>query len=210
MNSMNALTKRQEEILRYLEMFTVKSGYPPTIREIRSAFGFRSNRSVVDHLNALERKGYIKRGRHSSRAIEIVNHAAGRVMTLKCPVAGRIAAGELSLAIEDISEHVSIDSTLFTEAPDFFLEVDGDSMTGDGILPGDLVAVKRASVCDNGAIVVAVVGGEATVKRFYMRDDSAVLEPSNRKHAAIVLEGPEAEEFRVAGKVVGIIRRLKS
>jgi repressor LexA len=207
---MNALTQRQEEILKYLEMFTAKSGYPPTIREIRSAFGFRSNRSVVDHLKALERKGYIKRDRHSSRAIEIINHVGGSEEMLKCPVAGTIAAGELSLAIEDIRAHVSVDKELFVEVPDFFLEVDGDSMTGDGILPGDLVAVKKVTECENGAIIVAVVGGEATVKRFYLKDDSVVLEPSNAEHTAIVLEGSEAAEFRIAGRVVGIIRRLKS
>lgn len=210
----NSLTKRQGEILDFVTRYLRENGYPPTIREIREAFGFRSNRGVIDHLRAIERKGFIRRNPRSSRAIELlVNNSAesdsvaGGRRVRSYPLAGRIEAGSPAPPIEDMQDALLIDRDLFDEEGDFLLEVTGDSMVGDHIVPGDLLVVKRTATCKNGDIVVAMVDGETTVKRFFRSEGRLILRPSNAAYAPIVLEGSDIRTCTIVGKVLGIVRR---
>ena len=212
---MNDLTRRQRDILDFLSDFIRANGYPPTIREIRDAFQFKSNRSVVDHLRALERKSFIRRNQRSSRAIEILNHV-GEDNTLflrrnritKYPVVGRITAGELAPPIEDVDEELILDKRLFHEPGDFILEVKGESMINDHIVPGDLLVVRKVQRCKNNDVVVALVDGEATVKRYVLRGDQVILQPANRRYTPVVFSGKDSRTCSIIGKVVGVIRRL--
>ncbi|RJR31979.1 MAG: transcriptional repressor LexA [Candidatus Latescibacterota bacterium] len=207
---MNGLTERQRRVLEFLRDYLRRHGYPPTIREIRTAFGLRSNRGVVDHLRALERKGSIRRLPGSSRAIAISLpdgenvDSAGKAKAY--PVAGRVAAGRPEEAIEDGSETLLLDERLFGGKGDFVLEVKGDSMAGAHIVPGDLVVVRKTASCETGSLVVALVDGEATVKRYVRRGSRVVLEPANPAYSPIVLSGGSASAS-VLGTVVGVIRR---
>ncbi|UCD19482.1 MAG: transcriptional repressor LexA [candidate division WOR-3 bacterium] len=213
---MNDLTARQKQVLDFLGGYQMRYGYPPTIRDIREAFGLKSNRGVVDHLNALERKGYIRRVSRSSRAIEILRPKGmqgGEVSdrgTVNYPVAGDIKAGEPALPVEDINDFILLDEKLFRQPGDFLLEVKGDSMIDDHIMPGDLLVVSRDPVCRSGDIVVALVDGEATVKRLIKRGDSIILKPSNKMYEPIVLNKDELETCRIVGTVLGVIRRYQA
>jgi repressor LexA len=213
-NGMSTLTRRQREVLEFLLDYLAENGYPPTIREIRSAFRLSSNRGVVDHLAALERKGFIRRGRGSSRAIEIL-HGSGpdapadlpRVRAVRYPVAGRIEAGRPAPAAEGRDGSVVLDGRLFGARGDFLLEVKGDSMRDDHIVEGDLVVVKRVEKCRNGDTVVALVDGEATVKRYYRRREDVILQPANPAYEPIVFTKGDARSCSLLGKVIGVIRR---
>jgi len=210
---MNGLTVRQKQVLDFLMEFQRSNGYPPTIRDIRDAFRLKSNRGVVDHLRALERKGYIRRRGRSPRAIEILG-TAGAVSAvtagggaLRYPVAGRIRAGEPATPIEDIVDSILLDERLFGRPGDYLLEVKGESMIDDHILPGDLLLVRREASIENGDIVVALVDGEATVKRFHRRGDTIVLKPANARFEPIVIVMGGKRRCSIAGKVVGLVRR---
>jgi repressor LexA len=214
---MDKLTGRQRDILDFLDTYIRAKGYPPTIREIRDAFRLRSNRGIIDHLRALERKGWIRRARGSSRAIEIIGRDGCRTRGSRAPgggivypVAGRVAAGRPAPPVEEANERLVLDESFFGEAGDFILEVSGDSMTGDHIVPGDLLVVKRVKECAPGDIVVALVDGEATVKRFHQSADGAVLRPANPRYRPIHLSASATENAEVIGKVVGVIRRISS
>ena len=214
---MEALTRRQHDILEYVRTHIRANGYPPTIREIRDAFRLKSNRGIIDHLRALERKGWIRRARASSRAIEILGCQGGSMAsTLSAraavvyPVAGKVAADQPAPPIEETDEKLVLDESLFGEAGDFILEVRGDSMIGDHIVPGDLLVVKRVRECATGDIVVALVEGEATVKRYLKKSDGVVLQPANPRYRPIRLSAADATSAEVIGKVVGVIRRISS
>ena len=207
------MTKRQAEMFGFIELYLESNGYPPTIREIRNEFGLRSNRGVIDHLRALEKKGYIRRDPRSSRAIELLVHISEKSKnhaelesTRPYPLAGRIEAGRPTAPIEDIRDTVLIDKNLFNGDGDFLLEVTGDSMTGDHIIPGDLLVVKRMAVCESGDIIVAMLDGETTVKRIYRSKSRIVLEPSNPSHEPIVLAGEDMRTCTIMGKVIGVVR----
>lgn len=210
---MDGLTIRQKQVLDFLMAFQRSKGYPPTIRDIRDAFHLRSNRGVVDHLRALERKGYIRRNGRSPRAIEILQPTGGGAAVtdgggaLRYPVAGRIRAGEPAQPIEDIVDSILLDEGLFGRPGDYLLEVTGESMIDDHILPGDLLLVRRETSFENGDIVVALVDGEATVKRFHRRGDTIVLKPANARFEPLVIKKDGKRECSIAGKVVGLVRR---
>ena len=212
---MEALTKRQGEILGYLKGYLADKGYPPTIREIREAFGLGSNRGIVDHLKALERKGFIRREKGSSRAIEIVredysrgdNGQAAPDGIVRYPVAGRIVAGAPEPPVEEEGSGFLLDSGLFGAGGDFLLEVRGDNMSGDHILEGDLVVVKRADSCENGDTVVAMIDGEATVKRYHREGGRVELRPANPSYEPIVFGADGIQDCTLIGIVIGVIRR---
>jgi repressor LexA len=210
---MKEITGRQRRILRFVEKFVQENGYPPTIREIRDAFHLKSNRGVVDHLRALERKGFIRRVPGISRAIEIIGgaHDLGRGVetvptAIAYPIAGNIAAGRPEPPAADDGETVLLDARLFGERGDFILEVKGDSMIDDHIVPGDLLVVRKTETCESGALVVALVDGETTVKRFVRSDERVMLKPANPKYKPIILSGTDARNCSIIGTVAGIIR----
>jgi repressor LexA len=229
---MEMLTTRQREVFEFLRAYARAKGYPPTVREIRDEFKLQSNRGVIDHLRALERKGWIKRQHGISRAIEIIG-GEGRARETKVglavvdsvrggaetesdrgeavgyPVAGKIAAGRPSPPVEESGERLFLDRSLFGgEEDSFILEVRGDSMIDDHIVPGDLLVVKRQATCEQGEIVVALVDGEATVKRYVCDKDGALLKPGNPRYTPIRLSGPNSSGGEIVGAVVGVIRRM--
>ena len=212
---MNGLTARQRSVFAFLRRFIGDRGYPPTIREIRDAFGLKSNRGVVDHLKALERKGYIRRLPGGSRAIGIEHdpEAAGdapgcRHGTIAYPVAGSIPAGRPEIPAGEIGRTLVLDESLFGGRGDFILEVKGDSMTGDHIIPGDLIVVRKADRCEPGSLVVALVDGEATVKRYMRSGSRVILAPANPDYEPIVLGSDDSHECAILGTVVGVIRAI--
>ena len=228
------LTDRQEEILTFIQRYIETQGYPPTIREIGTAFGIRSTNGVNDHLKALERKGYVARGELKSRALTVLDggrsatggtasqrsvpgRAPGRFAlqpaggdVVEVPVVGKVAAGAPILAQENITDTVRIDSFLLgPEARRVFaLKVSGDSMIGDGILDGDYIFVKKQMQAHAGDIVVALIEDEATVKRYYPEGDRIRFQPSNPRLKPIYVHRDEFRETQIIGLVVGVYRRM--
>jgi repressor LexA len=209
-----ALTSRQSEILESIRAFIVEHGYPPTVRELAGACGLKSPRSASQHLDALEKKGYIRRGRDKSRAIEIVSMRRSRDAedrlegdVLDIPLVGTVPAGPPDSAVEDVEAVYRVDAGLFGKGEKFLLRVTGESMVGADIVEGDLLVVERGEAAENGDIVVALIDDEATVKRYAKRRGEILLVPENDRMAPIRLSG-EASRVRILGKVVGLLRRL--
>jgi repressor LexA len=231
---MRSLTERQEEIYTYLLEYLDERGYPPSIRDIMRAFGFKSPKAAADHLAALERKGFIRRAPELSRAIEVparnaaiaaarngargllgaydpsaTSTLAGRGLAhaVEVPLVGRIAAGEPLLAVENIEDVLTLDGSLLPADGSFLLRVVGDSMIGAHIVEGDYILVKPQESADPGEIVVALIGGEATVKRLFPEGERVRLQPENPRHKPILV-ARDSDDFRVVGRVVGVVRRL--
>jgi repressor LexA len=225
---MNGLTDRQLEVLRFIARQIDEAGYPPTIREIGEALDIRSTNGVNDHLKALERKGFLTRDPVKSRAL-IPTDAARPVLEgsrsnvlpfqrgaarpsarlVEVPIVGRVAAGQPILAQERIEDTVQVDSFLLgTNKRVYGLRVQGDSMIGDGILPGDYVFVKKQLDADDGEIVVAMIDDEATVKRVYFEGDRVRFQPSNPRMAPIYVRKSDFRSTMILGVVVGIYRKL--
>ncbi len=200
------LTKRQQEIFDFIKRYSAKYGYPPTVRDIGKAVGLASSSTVHAHLSNLERIGLLRRDPTKPRAIELLDRAAAGVRSLVrpgLPLVGQVAAGQPVLAEENIEDYVLTPGLAGGEDGDYLLRVRGDSMTNIGILDGDLVVVKRQDVADDGEIVVALVGEEATVKRYFQESDHVRLQPENDS-----MEPIRSREVRVIGKVVGLMRSM--
>jgi repressor LexA len=199
------LTARQRTIYDFLARTIRDNGYAPSIPEIGKKFKITSTRGVFDHLKALENKGYIKRiGR---RAIEIVS-PTGRFAfpeATEIPILGRIRAGAPILAEENIEGFLPVANEIAGGKETFALKVKGDSMIEDGILDGDLVIIRQQHTAENGDIVCALIGHEATLKRFQRTGSDVVLKPANPKYEPIVVS---KGEFRILGKATGVIRKL--
>jgi repressor LexA len=210
------LTDRQEEILNFIRQFLAENGYPPTLREIGKKFDISSTFGVKRHLDALVKKGYLNVESNASRGISFQrddeNDAKMNLFQLqkdhgfrKIPVVGRVAAGSPILAEENIEGNIVIDST-FSKMSDecFALKVKGDSMVNAGIFEGDLVIVSSKRGVVNGDIVVALINDEATVKIYENKNGAIRLIPQNELYQPI--EVLNNEEFKLAGKVVGVVR----
>ena len=199
------LTKRQREILNYVLNNMQQRGYPPSVREIGAALGLTSSSTVHSHLTALEKKGFIHRDPSKPRAIEILKDGASQPpkRVVNVPVLGRIAAGHPLLAEENIEDVFPLPRDLVREDASFILRVRGESMIDAGILDGDFIVVRQQSTANNGEIVAALLGDEATVKRFYRERDHIRLQPENRTMTPIL-----TRDATVLGKVVALIRRF--
>lgn len=198
------MTKRQRSILNWIKGFIGEHGMPPTVREIGSAFEIGSS-SVFDHLKALEKKGYLRRGELGARSLIIEDQERGEDATPHLPVIGRIAAGSPIETIEDDLGSIPVNRNMLRGRGGFALRVEGDSMVEAGIHDGDYVIVREQETADEGDIVVAVIDGEATLKRFYKEEDGVRLEPANGQMEPIYVR---TGDFRIQGKVVGVLRTL--
>ncbi|MBM4116270.1 transcriptional repressor LexA [bacterium] len=209
--SPTALTDRQRSVLDFLRDFLRENGYPPTIREIAGHFDLRSPRGVQDHLEALERKGYIRRARERSRGIELLELGARRPSAegkvLRLPLIGQVAAGIPVLSEENIEEWIEVDASFAAREGNFLLKVVGDSMVEAHILDGDTIVVSPQETARDGEIVVALVDGEATVKTFYKEPGGVRLQPENSQMEPIWVPAGSAE-VRIIGKVVAVMRVL--
>jgi repressor LexA len=207
-------TRRQKQVLDYIADHISSNGYPPTLREISGQFGLSGPRAAVKHLEALQRKGHIRRSRGSSRGIEVLSQRsdtgsslnAGTGSSRRIPVLGTVPAGPLDLAVEDAESELVLDPSLADEDT-FLLRVKGDSMTGDHILPGDMVLVKRQVSAMEGDLVIALIGEEATLKRFSRNGQDITLLPSNPDHKPVIVDGT-TEEIKIIGKVKALIRKI--
>lgn len=198
------LTKRQQLILQYILDYVQKEGYPPSIREIGAHFEIGSLRGVTVHLDALERKGYISRS-NTPRSIKVIHPSymqTTRVTML--PLLGSIAAGIPIQAQEHVEDHIAVPSEMVRNVEGaFLLRVKGDSMSGEGIMPRDLVVIKPQPTANHGDLVAALLGDEATVKRINFGAEGVRLMPSNPAYQPIPVN---TEDSWIIGKVVGLIR----
>ena len=200
---MKSLTHRQKQVLDYLTEYFNEAGFAPTLREIAEHFSFSGPRAAAKHLESLRRKGYILRTPGISRGLLIPGNKQSAPMN-HVPVLGSVPAGPLDLAVEETDTTLLLDPALAGEGT-FVLRVTGDSMSGDHIVPGDLVVVKRQDTANDGDLVVVLVGSEATLKRFTRSGDTVTLVPSNPDYGPIVLTGEE-DETRILGKVRAVVR----
>ncbi len=207
------LTPRQREIVAFLREFTQGHGRPPTRQELCAAFGFRSPNAAQSHLQTLEERGVIAIDRGRARGIRLLACPDEALDTVHygtgLPIVGRVAAGRPILAQEAIEGFWPVPGHAFRPQADYLLRVQGDSMTGAGILSHDLVAVHRTPHAEAGQIVVARLEDEVTVKiwRPNANGKSAVLLPANPRYLPITV-GPETRGFAIEGVVVGVIRAL--
>jgi repressor LexA len=198
------LTKRQQEIFDFVRRYAGQHGYPPTVRDIGKAIGLTSSSTVHAHLANLEKLGVLRRDPTKPRAIEVlVDRAKAAVSPSGLPLVGQVAAGQPVLAEENIEEYVEVPSFAGGEEGEFVLRVKGDSMKDVGIFDGDHVIVRGQDTAANGEIVVALVGEEATVKRFFRETDHVRLQPENA-----ALDPIRSRDVQVLGRVVGVCRRV--
>jgi repressor LexA len=200
------LTKRQKEIFDFIRRYAAKTGYPPTVREIGKAVGLHSSSTVHAHLANLEKIGLLRRDPSKPRAIELLFDRAKKTILPDgsgLPLVGQVAAGEPVLAEENIEEYIEIPDVIGGEDGDYVLQVRGESMRDAGIFAGDYVVVRPAEEASDGEIVVALIGDEATVKRFYRESDHVRLQPENE-----AMEPIRTTEAAVLGRVVGVLRKV--
>ena len=200
------LTDVQKRVLEFvLERIRAK-GFAPSAREICGRLGFKSSRSALDHLEALDRKGYLHRSPNTPRGIAVTPEVRD-AEEAGLPCVGRIAAGTPFLAEENIEDHIRLDGWFGPQGKTFLLRVQGDSMTGAGIFDGDLVVVSEAPRVDNGEIAVCMVGEDATVKRFFDEGGRFRLQPENDALKPMYVPKDDPS-FRIGGRVVGVIRKI--
>lgn len=199
---MQKLTSRQQEVLDFVCRFRDEHGCPPSLREISEQIGTKGTATAKLHLEALERKGFISRRREGSRGIAL-KYAGGTPVPI--PLVGMVRAGQPETAVEDIQGYVSVDPAWLKGEGNFLLRVKGDSMIEAGIFDGDLALIAPQPTAENGQIVVALVDGEATLKRFSMDSTCIKLIPENKHMQPIVIRKGEAEAVLV-GRLLKTIR----
>jgi repressor LexA len=225
-----ALTQRQREILEFISASIVERGFPPTLREIGEHFNIRSTNGVNDHLKALEKKGHLRREDLKSRAMRpVLPDGNGELVPMKrsamgtgnvqlvsdqddmaeIPILGRVAAGQPILAVENATDTVKVDRVLVGNHREVFgLRIVGESMIEDGIFDGDYVFVKKTPTAQTGDIVVAMIEGEATVKRYYPEGDRIRFQPANQNMSPIIVRKADFKSVDIIGIVVGVYRKL--
>lgn len=200
---MKTLTPQQQRVLDYISREIEERGYPPSVREICAALGFRSSSTAHRYLAALEEKGYLERAADRPRAMRILDSAGSRVQCRYVPIIGRIRAGKPLLAEENMEGYFPLPAEFAAGGEYFILRVEGESMSGAGIHNGDFVIVRRQQTVENGEIAALLLGEEATVKRFYREKDYFRLQPENEQFEPIL-----TREVEVLGKVTGLFRRM--
>ena len=208
----SVLTKRQAEIFSFIKTHIQYSGFPPTISEIQGQFSFKSPNAVQEHLKALVRKGQIRRNPNQWRGLELMATIKSRdevtqYSAVSVPLIGRVTAGLPVLAEENFEGTISVDRSLVGRATRLFaLHVRGDSMIKAGIYDGDIAIAQQQSVADHGDIVIALLGDEATVKRFYRKNKVIILQPENDTMQPMRIS--EGCDFKILGKVIATLHRI--
>jgi len=206
MNSLNGLNQRQQIILDFIQERIKTKGYPPSVREIGEAVGLKSSSTVHAHLVQLEEKGYIRKDPSKPRAIIPINKEEDiepNLSTISLPVVGNVAAGSPILAIENIETYFPVPVDFIGSGNHYILRVKGESMIEAGILDGDYLIVREQADASNGEIIVAMLEDEATVKRYYKRDQYIELKPENSSMQPII-----SPEVAILGKVTGLLRHM--
>ncbi len=195
---MKELTNRQSEVFEVLKEYVENYGIAPTHVELAELIGVSSSKAAADHLKALEKKSVIRIYPDKPRGIQILESNDNEL-----PLIGSVAAGLPIEAIENVEAYVTIPEVLKRNKPTFLLRVRGDSMIDEGILDGDLIAVRKTNTAEVGQIVVARIDDEVTVKRLERQGNKAVLQPANDCYQPIILP---AEDLAIEGQFVGLIR----
>jgi len=199
----NKLTEKQKKVLEFINEYANFNGYPPSIRDIAEHFNIKSPSGAKKHIDVLVRKGYLKRNK-GARTIRGSHLYRGNIRMV--PLVGKVAAGKPIIAIENVMGEVPLPEGITGGSNNvFILEVEGESMINIGIGSGDYVVVRQQSIADNGDIIVAIIDGEATVKRFKRRDDEIILYPENDTMKPIHISGGD---LNIAGKVVSVIKMI--
>jgi repressor LexA len=203
----NELTTEQERVVAYIQKYRQETGFPPTVREIADALGYRSPNNVRQHLRLIEQKGFIRLLPGKARGIEIVSSAPDEIETdaVGVPLIGSVAAGAPITATENIEGYLTLDKSIFRGDDLFALRIRGDSMCGIGILNGDIVVVKKKNSAEHGEIVVVIIDGDATIKRFMKQNGKILLHAENPAYSDIELLS--VNSIQIAGKLVGVIRK---
>ncbi len=201
----HTLTAKQEKILQFIKTELKSKGYPPSVREICQAVSLSSTSTVHSHLSTLEKKGYIRRDPTKPRTIEVLDDTEDWLTDHVSPVPllGKVTAGVPILAVENIEEYFPLPNHIVRHEETYMLTVSGTSMINAGILDGDKIIVRQQDGAHNGDIVVALLGDEVTVKRFFKEKDYIRLQPENDTMAPIC-----AKEVKILGKVIGLFREL--
>ncbi|RJQ31123.1 MAG: transcriptional repressor LexA [Actinobacteria bacterium] len=199
------ISKRQQQILNFINSFLSKKGYPPSVREIGKAIGLSSSSTVHSHLSTLEKKGFLRRDQAKPRALEVLGAKPAEQLAnvTSLPLVGRIAAGAPILAEENIDSYMPLPSEFIRGNENFILTVKGSSMIEAGIFDGDYIVVRKQPSANNGNIVVALLEDEATVKTFYREDGHIRLQPENSSMEPIIVSN-----VVILGIVVAVLRRL--
>jgi repressor LexA len=199
-------TERQERILEAIRRFTAEHGYPPSVREIGERVGLSSSSTIHAHLKQLERRGLIARDPTKPRALSFGAHGGQAALSdaVVLPIVGKVAAGVPITALENLEGEFVVSGGFVPKASDaFMLRVQGDSMIDAAILDGDLIMVRPQKTARNGEIVVAMIEGEATVKRFFKEAGRVRLQPENLAMAPIY-----ASDVEIVGRVEAVVRRI--
>jgi repressor LexA len=200
------LTKRQQEILEFIETYVEEHGVPPSVREVGGRFQIYP-RAAHDHLRALERKGFIQRTPLKSRSIQVTKprSMARSASAQTVPIVGQIAAGTPILAVENVQGELVVDKDLFKGNEFFAVRVNGDSMIEDHILDGDYAILRKQSTAEKGDVVAVLVDEAVTLKRFYPTGSGIKLQPANKRLRPMVVQ---ANQVRILGKMVGLLRKV--
>lgn len=189
-----------EKVLNFISDYTKKNSYPPSVREMCKGLGISSTATIVYHLKKLEEQGKLVREKSRNRAIEV---SGLQTLSETIPIVGKVTAGTPITAIENIEDTLSFSQNVFGSSAELFiLNVSGESMINAGIFDGDKIVVKKCEYAENGEIVVAMIDGEATVKRFYKESNHIRLQPENDYMSPII-----SENVQILGTVVGLIRK---
>ncbi len=200
---MEPLTQRQQQVLELITEHIERHGFPPSHRELMLSLGVRSQLAILKHLRALELKGHLVCQPGSSRGITLANRPPRPAML---PIVGSVRAGSPAEALEDTLGYCAADPAWTRGADCFYLRVSGDSMIEAGIQDGDLALVRCQSTAENGEIVVAMIDGQATLKRYYREEGRIRLQPANAALQPIIMEGHQMAGFSIAGRLLKIIR----
>ncbi|MGA1824864.1 MAG: transcriptional repressor LexA [bacterium] len=208
--SMQALTDVQKNVLSFIMKCQKEQGSPPTVREIAQHFGYKSVNNARQHLRLIERKGYIRLFPGKARGIALaigLEEDRGR-NAKKVPLVGAVAAGKPITAIENIEDYITLDKNMFKGSGIFSLRVKGDSMTGIGILDGDIAIIRQQPSAEANDIVVAIIDGEATLKRYIKQNGAIIFRAENPHYSDITFPPDKGDEVQIAGKLIGVMRKV--
>lgn len=199
---MKELTDQQQKVFDFITSYQAEHGSSPTLREISAHIGTSGTAPAMRHLAAIEKKGYVQLRKGSSRGIVLSQTPPA---TVSLPIVGRIQAGMLQPAIEDITGHLAVDRSLVKGEGCYFLKVEGDSMVNKGILDGDIAMIRPQQVATNGEVVAVMVDGDATLKQFFKEPGRILLQPANPNYDPIIIR-PGEGEVSIVGKMIGLFR----
>ncbi|MEG1989996.1 MAG: transcriptional repressor LexA [Clostridia bacterium] len=201
----SSLNEREQNVLDFIISQVKVTGYPPSVREICKAVGFKSTCSAHQYIQRLTEKGYLEKSNLKMRALKVIEDE--KEDTISLPIVGKVAAGEPILAIENIEDYFSVGESFFSKDSlknnNFVLRVQGESMINAGINNGDFIVVSKQETARNGEIVVAMIDGDATVKTYYKEKNYIRLQPQNDTMDPII-----SDKVEIVGKVIGLFRKI--